>query len=235
VHWQLLAFLLVTVDLLCCESQTSTALSVDLLCSPSYRPNRLTPQACFSPTEKGYPISGLPSVRYRGCALQRAAPCNGRPLLTSWPGNCCGDLPWIRVYVRLLRTCHNITMCVAGIRIRTTRSSENNKSSYFLSVHIEYLIRHGTQRKHRVQSFIYAAGLFVAAGTIVSSRCVATGTGTQQRDPISLLLWLQNKENGLTGISFQPYWGGGLKRGRSDCTFNPLIAFAKMLTEFGLV
>jgi hypothetical protein len=44
------------------------------------------------------------SVRYRGYELRRSTPCDGGPQ----------PLSWIRVYVSLPRTCHNIYLKLNG-------------------------------------------------------------------------------------------------------------------------
>jgi hypothetical protein len=76
---------------------------------------------------------------------------------------------------------------------------------HFLSLHIEYMIRHWPHIRHRIHSPIVTC-VFVAAGMRLPSCCSATlkGRVRKRSDLISLLLLFSKQGNKVTVAAFRP-------------------------------
>lgn len=89
------------------------------------------------------------------------------------------------------------------------KSSGKNSRLTFISLLIEYLIRHVLHRKHCVQQFLYCCVCICYLGTkYLRSLCLEmtgegdTQTNKEQGNLISLISIFQNKESGLKWINW---------------------------------
>jgi hypothetical protein len=93
---------------LCFAGFHSTAIRLLLL----YRSNRLTLEACFSPTQKGLPLLTVRSVCYRGYVFSptcyRRNNVSAASSVSVTADTIVSLLPPRRVYVLLPRACHNV-------------------------------------------------------------------------------------------------------------------------------